>query len=234
MISACQSLKITPLKSAYGGSDSSAPDAVFGWRQLNKRKATSAAAILSLGLAIGACTSAFRIIDALFLRPLPIANPGGLFGLSLDSARNATYGEFRQMRAALHDDPGKDQGELIAVSGAPSLDVTYSSDQEIEKAHGQFVSGCMFSDFQLRPALGRLLTANDDLKPGAHPVAVLSYDYWTRRFARDPSVIGRTVRIGPDWRIGQTRQGFRNYRRRARKLHRHGDRRPDRHLPSPP
>jgi predicted permease len=88
------------------------------------------------------------------------------------------------------------------------LDVTYSSDQEFEKAHGQFVSGWMFSDFQIRPALGRLLTVNDDLKPGAHPVAVLSYDYWTRRFARDPNVIGRSVRIGPDWRVGQTGQVF--------------------------
>src|SRR5271169_6422721 len=130
--------------------DSLRADAVFGWRQLNKRKVTSAAAILSLGLAIGACTSAFRIIDALFLRPLPIANPDGLYALSpAGVARNFTYGEFRQMRAALHDDSRKDQGELIAVSGAPSLDVTYSSDQEFEKAHGQFVSGWMFSDFHL-------------------------------------------------------------------------------------
>ncbi|MBV8845381.1 MAG: ABC transporter permease [Bryobacterales bacterium] len=184
-------------------------DAVFSWRQLNKRRVTSAAAILSLGLAIGACTSAFRIIDALFLRPLPIANPSGLYGLSpAGVARNFTYREFRQMRAALHDDPSKDHGELIAVSGAPSLDVAYSSDQEFEKAHGQFVSGWMFSDFHIQPALGRLLTVNDDLKPGAHPVAVLSYDYWTRRFARDPNVIGRTVRFGPDWRIGPTGKGF--------------------------
>ena len=189
--------------------DSLRADAVFGWRQLTKCKVTSAAAILSLGLAIGACTSAFRIIDALFLRPLPIANPGGLYGLSQAGfARNFTYGQFRQMRAALHDDPKKDQGELIAVSGAPSLDVTYSSDQEFEKAHGQFVSGWMFSDFHIQPALGRLLTVNDDLKPGAHPVAVLSYDYWTRRFARDPNVIGRSIRIGPDWRIGQASKGF--------------------------
>ena len=60
----------------------------------------------------------------------------------------------------------------------------------------------MFGSFGSIPALGRLLTESDDLKPGAHPVAVLSYDYWTRRFARDPKVIGRTVRMGPDWRIG--------------------------------
>ena len=74
--------------------------------------------------------------------------------------------------------------------------MTYRTDQEMEKAELQFVSGWMFSDFGLRPTVGRLLTANDDLKPGAHPYAVLSYDYWARRFVRDPNVVGRTMRIG--------------------------------------
>src|SRR5437667_3329070 len=59
--------------------DSLRADAVFGWRQLKKNKVSSAAAILSLGLAIGACTSAFRLIDALLLRPLPVANPERLY-----------------------------------------------------------------------------------------------------------------------------------------------------------
>ena len=59
--------------------DSLRADAVFGWRQLVKRKVTSAAAILSLALAIGACTSAFRLIDALLLRPLPVAHPERLY-----------------------------------------------------------------------------------------------------------------------------------------------------------
>jgi len=188
--------------------DSLRADAVFGWRQLIKRKATSVAAILSLGLAIGACTSAFSLIDALFLLPLPIANPERLYGISLPGfARAFTYTQFRQMRASLKEDP-KDQKELIAVSPAPSLDLTYNSEQEIEKANIQFVSGWMFGSFGLRPAQGRLLTESDDLKPGASPVAVLSYDYWTRRFARDPNVIGRTVRMGPDWRIGQSSKLF--------------------------
>ena len=53
----------------------------------------------------------------------------------------------------------------------------------------------MFGIFGLQPALGRLLTPDDDLTPGAHPVAVLSYDYWTRRFGRDPGVLGKTFRI---------------------------------------
>src|SRR5258708_28659539 len=59
--------------------DSLRADAVFGWRQIVKRKITSAAAILSLALAIGACTSAFRLIDAVLLRPLPVADPQRLY-----------------------------------------------------------------------------------------------------------------------------------------------------------
>jgi len=55
--------------------DSLRADAIFGWRQLIKRKVTSGAAILSLALATGACTSAFRLIDALLLRPLPVSHP---------------------------------------------------------------------------------------------------------------------------------------------------------------
>jgi hypothetical protein len=188
--------------------DSLRADAVFGWRQLLTRKATSAAAILSLGLAVGACTSVFRIIDALFLRPLPIANPERLYGISLPGFASAfTYTQFRQMRASLQEDP-KDQTELIAISSAPALDLTLGPGQEVEKANAQFVSGWMFDSFGLRPAVGRLLTASDDLKPGASSVAVLSYDYWTRRFARDPNVIGSTLRIGPDWRIGQSTKIF--------------------------
>src|SRR4030088_734062 len=55
--------------------DSLRADVIFGWRQIKKKKVTSAAAILSLALAIGACTSAFRLIDALLWRPLPVAQP---------------------------------------------------------------------------------------------------------------------------------------------------------------
>src|SRR5436309_3480756 len=59
--------------------DSLRADAVFGWRQVRKNKVSSAAAILSLALAIGACTSAFRLIDALLLRPLPVSAPERLY-----------------------------------------------------------------------------------------------------------------------------------------------------------
>jgi predicted permease len=95
------------------------------------------------------------------------------------------------MRAAV-----KNQAELLAISYADRMDLTYKADREMEKAYVQYVSGWMFGSFGLRPALGRLLIEGDDLTPGAHPYAVLSYDYWDRRFGRDSRVIGRTFRMG--------------------------------------
>src|SRR5580658_1063898 len=175
-------------------------DAVFGLRQLKKTKVTSLAAILSLALAIGACTSAFRLIDAILLRPLPVANPERLYDLSREGIGPEgkpqnfdgwAYPDFQLMRAAV-----KDQAQLFAVSYAEPVDLTYKSDAEIEKAYLQYVSGWMFPTLGLRPALGRVFTENDDLKPGGHPYAVLSYDYWTHRFGQDPKVIGRTFRMG--------------------------------------
>jgi predicted permease len=179
--------------------DSIRADFVFGWRQLHKRKVTSAVAILSLGLAFGACTSAFRLIDALLLRPLPIRNPGRLFafryqGIGFDGAPQigdaCEYPMFRRMLP-----PVQDQADLLAISYANPRDLTYGSDDDMEKPYLQYVSGRIFDSFGIRPALGRLFTANDDLTPGAHPYAVLSYDYWTHRFGRDPKVIGRAFRL---------------------------------------
>ena len=180
--------------------DSLRADALSGYRQLAKNKITSAAAILSLALAIGACTSAFRLIDALLLHPLPVAHPENLYSLGrLATDINGkpvdfdgwAYPDFQLMR-----DAAKGQATLIAISYDDRTDLTYKSDREMEKAHVQFVSGNMFSAFGLQPALGRLLTPDDDATPGAHPVAVISYDYWTRRFAGDPNVLGKSFRIG--------------------------------------
>ena len=165
-------------------------DLVFGWRQLLKRKVTTTAAVLSLALAIGACTSAFRLIDALFLRPLPVAHADRLNVLAVripDSNGvprtfdDFAYPNFARMRAA-----AQGQAELIAASLTSRTDLTYATDNEMEKSYVQYVSGWMFASFGLRPALGRLFIAGDDRTPGASPYAVISYNYWTRRFANDP------------------------------------------------
>ena len=175
-------------------------DVIFGWRQLRRNRVTSTAAILSLALAMGACGSAFRLIDALLWRPLPVTAPERLFALSraeLTFEGKPThfdgwaYPDFVLMRSA-----AKGQTEFVAVSYTDRMDLTYASDEEMEKGLVQYVSGWMWESFGLHPALGRLFTQQDDRVPGAHPVAVLSYDYWSRRFARDPKVIGQTLRIG--------------------------------------
>src|SRR3954463_14825996 len=117
--------------------DSVRADAVFGWRQLRKRPVTSAAAILSLALAIGACTSAFRLIDALLLRPLPIAHPERLYSVTFKGAGvdgrvmtydSCSYPLFLQMRATV-----KDQAEAVAVSYAEHTDLTYGRDADMER-----------------------------------------------------------------------------------------------------
>jgi putative ABC transport system permease protein len=183
-----------------GWLDSLRADVVFGWRQLMKRKVTTGVAVLSLALAIGACTSAFRLVDAMLLRPLPISDPGRLYGVHFDGFSiqgeperwdTTSYPSFQKMRDAV-----KGQAELIAIARAQRIDLTYGSDEEIERAQRQYVSGWMFSSFGLKPALGRLFTEDDDRVPGAKPYAVLSYGYWASRFGRDPKVIGRSFRIG--------------------------------------
>lgn len=185
-----------------GWLDSLRADLVFGWRQIKRNKVTSGAAILSLALAIGACTSAFRLIDALLLRPLPVDHPERLYALSrqgigfdgkFGSFDSWAYPDFQLMRAA-----AKDEAELLAISFADRTDLTYKTDQEMEKANVQYVAGNMFQAFGIEPVIGRLFSENDNLKPGAAPYAVLSYDYWNRRFGRDPNVVGRTFHFGND------------------------------------
>jgi putative ABC transport system permease protein len=194
--------------------DSLRADAVFGWRQLKRNKVTSGAAILSLALAMGACISAFRLIDALLLRPLPVSEPGRLHVVSFNgfglgdkpyTYDSCSYPMFRKWRATIKND-----AELIAISYAEREDLTYGSDEQTEKAYLQYVSGWMFSSFGLQPAAGRLLTEGDDLEPGKHPYAVLSYDYWKRRFGSDPNVVGRTFRKGTDLYeiVGVAAKGF--------------------------
>ena len=175
-------------------------DVVVGLRQLNKHRAVSAAAILSLGLAIGATTAAFRLVDAVLLRPMPVADPAGLFVVAttfldaekkLDLEEIVDYPTYRR-----YSEAAGDRAELMALGGAYRTSLTFEPDGTPEQAYRQHVSGNVFPSFGLRPAIGRLLSPADDLVPGGHPVAVLSDDYWRRRFGRDPDAVGQRFRMG--------------------------------------
>ncbi len=184
---------------AAGWLESLLADVRFGWRQICRNKVASVAAVLSLALGIGSCIGAFRLMDALFWRPLPIAHAGslsilsrtltGLDGKPMVDGHWATP-EFNLMRDAV-----KDQADLIAISDADRTDITWSTDDAMEKAHVVYASGNMFPVFGLKPSLGRLLAPADDRGANASPYAVLSWDYWNRRFGRDPRVLGRSLHI---------------------------------------
>ncbi|WP_031499180.1 ABC transporter permease [Bryobacter aggregatus] len=180
--------------------DSLHSDAVFGWRQIRKHRVASAAAILSLALAIGACTSAFRLIDALLLRPLPISHPERLYTLFFDhhtytgelvKANSFDYPMFERFR----DAAGKD-ADVMGISGRQRVAVSYGGEKDFERADMQYVSGATFQTFGLKAAAGRLLTAEDDRTPDAHPYVVISNPYWQQRFGADPEIVGRKLQIG--------------------------------------
>ena len=172
-----------------------AQDVRYGWRQINKHRTVSAAAVLSLALAVGAAAVAFRLIDALILRPLPIAQPERFFYLAQtfvdrdgrpDYRDDFDYPSFRRYRDALAS-----RADVMVIGGTSRQEGVFDSSGEAEKFYRQYLSGNAFETFGLTPALGRLFTPHDD---SARPIAVLSYSYWARRFASDPQVVGKTFR----------------------------------------
>jgi len=171
-------------------------DVTFAIRLWRRNKLVVGAALVSLSLAIGACTAAFSLIDAVILRTLPVDDPSSLIYVALrapDEPRDAlsfNYPLFREMRAA-----SARQVRLFAVSDQAKREAAFDDTAYAEKVYAQWVSGDAFAILNVKPALGRVLASTDDINPGQHPVAVLSYDFWRRRFGGNPAVLGRWVTI---------------------------------------
>jgi predicted permease len=190
--------------------DSLVRDIRFGVRMLGKNRAVTTTALLSLALAIGACTAAFSLVDALILRPLPVRDPKSLFVVTYRRGDTRdrvafNYPLYQRFRAAVGD-----RAELFtATTPWPRAAVMDDSGQK-EKVQPQWVSGNYFGVLGVQPALGRVLTPDDDRNPGQHPVAVLSYSFWQRRFGGSAEVVGRWMEM-EDKRyqvIGVARRGF--------------------------
>jgi predicted permease len=175
-------------------------DVVFGARQLVSRPVVSLAAILSLGLAIGATSAVFRLVDAVLLRPLPVAAPERLaFAVTwyldaqqrLDFYDSWDYPTYTRYVAMVGE-----RADLLLVGSSSPAEVTPPGATQPERVNKQFYSGNVFGVFGLQPAVGRLFGPADDRTPGGHPVAVLAFDYWQRRFGGDPQVVGSPLRFG--------------------------------------
>ncbi len=169
-------------------------DIRLGLRMLRKNATVTAAAVASLSLALGACVAAFSLVDALILRPLPVRKPGQLIYLTVSTntperPESDTFSDplFVRLR-----DAARGSADLFAMSTQVIRPVRFGeTGSEKEPVRTQYVSGDAFERLGIGPAGGRLLGREDDLTPGASPVAVISYAYWQRRFGRDPAVIGR-------------------------------------------
>jgi predicted permease len=181
-----------------------AQDVRYGLSLLRTKAAVTLAAIGSLALAIASTTVAFSLLDAIVLRPLPVSHPEELTLLSYlspdDMAQAHETGSFSYPYFERAREAAKPMASVFAMSAQFPREITVdqrgSEPAEPELAYAQHVSGDAFNLLGLRPALGRLLLPSDDVRPGDHAVAVISHDYWRRRFQSDPNVLQRHLTIG--------------------------------------
>jgi predicted permease len=174
-------------------------DLRFGLRMLLKHKGITVVAVLSLALGIGANTAIFSLIDAVLLKMLPIERPEELYFIQNVGPHRLGGGAppypcFERFR---------DQNQSFAgLAAFTQRDLRIRIDGQREEVMGQFVSGNYYSLLGVGTVLGRALGPADDLVPQKGGpdglVAVISYNYWTRRFGRSPEIIGKVVQVGAD------------------------------------
>ncbi len=192
-------------------------DVRYAWRGLIRNPVFAVTAIASLGLAIGANTAIYAIVDAALLRPLSLPQPDRLITLAASENSQAaipapadndafSYSLYEGLRTAagdsarlaLFDSPNR------AEAKGPGADAPY------EKVTRQLVSPDAFSILGVPPALGALFSPAEDHYPAPRAVVVLSYAYWQRRFGGDPNILGRTFTLDnrPYTILGIARKGF--------------------------
>lgn len=183
-------------------------DVRYALRMLRKHPGFTVVAVLTLALGIGANAAIFTLTDAVLLQSLPVVAPNQLATVeSYDPKRAETNNSFSYpMYQDLRDKNDAFSGVL--ARGGAQMNVSYGGRND--RVRGELVSGNYFDVLGVRPWAGRLFTQADDLTPSAHPVAVLSYAFWSRRFGKDPSVVGKTILVNeyPLTVIGVTPPGF--------------------------
>jgi predicted permease len=168
-----------------------AQDLRYGLRMLLKSPGFTVVTVLTLALGIGANTGLFSLVNSVLLGNLPVQNPEALVvikytdGRSQEADEDFSYPMYQAMR-----DKNTVFLNVLARSG---VDFNASYGGQSERAVGEMVSGNYFATLGVRPFLGRLIGPEDDRTPGDHPVAVLSYGYWQRRFGGDPAVVGKDI-----------------------------------------
>jgi len=176
--------------------DHLAQDVRYALRTFRRNRGFALIAILSLTLGIGANTALFEVVDAVRLRPLPIADPDGLREIRLASMEGAR-GSFQSWHESVTQPIWRElqaRQQAFTLFAYSRATFNLAAGGETRPADGLWVSGEFFNVLGLRPALGRLLSPQDD-GPGCAPRAVLGHGFWQRAYGGDPSVVGRTINL---------------------------------------
>jgi predicted permease len=173
-------------------------DVRFALRSLRQSPGFTATAILTLALGVGANTAVFSVMNAVLLRSLPVFDPDRLVYLrtsnpprgtgTIDSNETFSYPVYDALRRQ-----NRGLSPLIAFVPLSGSKVAVRYGAEPEEAEGDMVSGTFFSGLGVNLPRGRGFSEQDETNHA--PIAVISYNYWTRRFSRDPDVLGKTLYV---------------------------------------
>ena len=165
-----------------------ARDVRFGLRTLRNSPGLTAVAVLTLGLGIGVNGAIFGVMNALLFRRLPVSEPERLVTMNRSgSGPTHSYPDYRDIRDRTRTFAG-----VAAYRFAP---MNLGGSAAPARIWGYLATGNYFDVIGVRPIVGRAFTADDDRAPGSHPVIVLSYGCWQRRFGGDSSIAGRSVLV---------------------------------------
>ena len=167
-------------------------DLRYGLRALARNRGFASVAILSLALGIGANTTIFTLLNAVLLRPLPVAEPERLAAVNILDSSSPGYLPCSYPNYKDYRDRNQVFSSLLLY--APIL-INLTEHGDPQSIMGQIVSGNYFSVLGVNPVIGRSFLPEEDVTPGARPVAVLSYNFWNRLFGSDPNITARTLRL---------------------------------------
>ena len=180
-----------------------ARDVRYALQMFRRTPLFTAAAIVTLTLGIGANTTVFTFVENILLRKLPVRGPRELRVLNWGGMQNVSYPNYADFR-----DRNQVFSSLIAYRFNPlSMNI---QPRESYRVWGYEASGNYFETLGIQPALGRFFGPDEDNKPDANPMVVISHRFWRTRLAADSNVIGRRVKINgyPFTVIGVTPERF--------------------------
>jgi predicted permease len=182
-------------------------DVRYGVRLIKQKPGFAAVTILTLGLGIGANTAIFSILDALVLRNLPVWRPDRLVEMAA-TYRNGAQVPFSFPVFQLLQENQRVFSSLFGWTAR--LNYTVEVDGAVFAGSVRGVTGNYYGTLGATPLIGRFIGLADASGIPGTPVAVLGYEFWSSRFGRDPSAIGKVIRIegAPFTIIGVSRRWF--------------------------